>query len=71
MKKIKYSPILKVFIIRIDSEEKGTYYENITSYTILCESFNEAIEEAKHRILVMEKVKSYIIGEVKLANIID
>ena len=59
---------LKVYKIQVDQEDRSGYVENMDSFTILSESFDEAIETAKKRIKIK---KGEVIGSVELICVID
>lgn len=60
--------LLKVFKIRIDNETKNGYSENMEEFTVLSESFEEAILEAKKRI---KSKDGECIGKIELFTLID
>ena len=63
--------VLKVYRVRFDSEYKKEYSQNMVSYDILAETFEEAIEEAKKRLSKQDIKDGYVIGEVELLCVID
>ena len=71
MKITKKELRLKVYKVRFDCEDKNGYFQNMTSYNILAETFTEAIEEAKKRLSKKDIKENYVIGEVELLCEID
>ncbi len=59
---------LKVYRFRIDMEDKGGYSENMDSFDVLAETFEEAFEKVKKKIA---RQKNYVVGEVSLISVMD
>ncbi len=60
--------LLKVYRFRIDMEDRSGYSENMDSFDVLAETFEEAFEKVKKKIA---RQKNYVVGEVSLISVMD